>query len=95
MKLKIKYLNFLINNFICHYFQIILAFMIFIMNSKIDLNIKILRFNFLKFLNFNLIGFIVNKNKPEKILICIDGVAPIAKIIQQRKRRYLSKLSFK
>jgi 5'-3' exonuclease len=28
--------------------------------------------------------------KPEKLLICVDGVAPVAKIIQQRKRRYLS-----
>jgi 5'-3' exonuclease len=28
--------------------------------------------------------------KPNKLLICIDGVAPVAKIIQQRKRRYLS-----
>ncbi len=28
--------------------------------------------------------------KPNKMLICIDGVAPLAKIIQQRKRRYLS-----
>ena len=28
--------------------------------------------------------------KPEKMLICVDGVAPLAKIIQQRKRRYLS-----
>ena len=27
---------------------------------------------------------------PEVILICIDGVAPLAKIIQQRKRRYLT-----
>jgi 5'-3' exoribonuclease 2 len=28
--------------------------------------------------------------KPNKLLICVDGVAPIAKIIQQRKRRYLT-----
>ena len=28
--------------------------------------------------------------KPTKLLICIDGVAPFAKIIQQRKRRYLT-----
>jgi 5'-3' exonuclease len=28
--------------------------------------------------------------KPNKLLICIDGVAPFAKIIQQRKRRYLT-----
>jgi len=28
--------------------------------------------------------------KPKKLLICIDGVAPLAKIIQQRKRRYLT-----
>ena len=28
--------------------------------------------------------------KPNKLLICVDGVAPLAKIIQQRKRRYLT-----
>ena len=28
--------------------------------------------------------------KPNQLLICIDGVAPLAKIIQQRKRRYLT-----
>jgi 5'-3' exonuclease len=31
-----------------------------------------------------------NDFKPDKLLICADGVAPFAKIIQQRKRRYLS-----
>lgn len=31
-----------------------------------------------------------NTYKPEKMLICVDGVAPLAKIIQQRKRRYLT-----
>ena len=31
-----------------------------------------------------------NDLKPKKIIICIDGVAPFAKIIQQRKRRYLT-----
>jgi len=28
--------------------------------------------------------------KPKKLIICTDGVAPLAKIIQQRKRRYLT-----
>jgi 5'-3' exonuclease len=31
-----------------------------------------------------------NNFKPNKLIICIDGVAPLAKIIQQRKRRYLT-----
>jgi len=41
----------------------------------------------------NLWGKINNYNdlyKPDKLIICIDGVAPFAKIIQQRKRRYLT-----
>ena len=33
--------------------------------------------------------------KPNKLIICIDGVAPLAKIIQQRKRRYLSFYKYK
>jgi 5'-3' exonuclease len=28
--------------------------------------------------------------KPKKTMICVDGIVPIAKMIQQRKRRYLS-----
>jgi|694.fasta_scaffold00446_15 5'-3' exonuclease len=28
--------------------------------------------------------------KPKKIFICVDGIVPLAKMIQQRKRRYLS-----
>jgi 5'-3' exonuclease len=32
----------------------------------------------------------IDKFNPNKITICVDGIAPLAKIIQQRKRRYLS-----
>ena len=38
----------------------------------------------------NLWNFIQNnieKFKPNEINICVDGIAPLAKIIQQRKRR--------
>ncbi len=43
------------------------------------------------FLNlWNKINYYENTFKPSKLLICIDGVAPLAKIIQQRKRRYLT-----
>jgi 5'-3' exonuclease len=33
---------------------------------------------------------IIEKICPRETIICVDGVAPFAKIIQQRKRRYLS-----
>lgn len=36
-----------------------------------------------------------NDFKPTKLIVCADGVAPFAKIIQQRKRRYLSILKNK
>lgn len=36
------------------------------------------------------IEYYINTIKAKKIIICADGVAPLAKIIQQRKRRYLS-----
>jgi len=36
------------------------------------------------------INYYNNHYKPDKLIICIDGVAPFAKIIQQRKRRYLT-----
>lgn len=32
----------------------------------------------------------INTLKPRKTLICVDGVVPLAKMIQQRRRRYLS-----
>lgn len=32
----------------------------------------------------------IEKIKPKQTIICVDGVAPVAKMIQQRKRRYLS-----
>ena len=39
---------------------------------------------------WNKINYYNDLYKPTKLLICIDGVAPLAKIIQQRKRRYLT-----
>jgi len=32
----------------------------------------------------------INEIKINKIYVCVDGIAPVAKIIQQRKRRYLT-----
>ena len=29
---------------------------------------------------------------PKRVCICADGIAPLAKIVQQRKRRYMSSL---
>ena len=43
------------------------------------------------FLNlWNKINKYYEQFNPNKLIICIDGVAPLAKIIQQRKRRYLT-----
>lgn len=36
------------------------------------------------------INFLINYTKPKKVFIAVDGVVPMAKIIQQRKRRYKS-----
>lgn len=36
------------------------------------------------------ICYYIDTFKPKQIIICTDGVAPLAKMIQQRKRRYLS-----
>jgi len=36
------------------------------------------------------ICYYIETFKPKQIIICTDGVAPLAKMIQQRKRRYLS-----
>jgi 5'-3' exonuclease len=32
----------------------------------------------------------IKKYDPKKTLICVDGIVPLAKMIQQRKRRYLT-----
>lgn len=32
----------------------------------------------------------IEKIKPKQTVVCVDGVAPVAKMIQQRKRRYLT-----
>ena len=34
----------------------------------------------------------INVLKPKKLILCIDGIVPLAKMVQQRKRRYLSVL---
>lgn len=39
----------------------------------------------------NSINSLINSVNPEEIVLCIDGVAPISKQIQQRQRRFLSK----
>jgi 5'-3' exonuclease len=39
----------------------------------------------------NSINSLINMLNPEEIVLCIDGVAPISKQIQQRQRRFLSK----
>ena len=39
----------------------------------------------------NSINILVSTINPEEIVLCIDGVAPVSKQIQQRQRRFLSK----
>jgi len=39
---------------------------------------------------YDKIGYYKNLFNPSKIIVCVDGVAPLSKIVQQRKRRYLS-----
>jgi 5'-3' exonuclease len=39
----------------------------------------------------NSINSLINTLDPEEIVLCIDGVAPVSKQIQQRQRRFLSK----
>ncbi len=38
---------------------------------------------------------IINKFQPKKTMICFDGVAPLAKMVQQKQRRYKSHLTKK
>ena len=39
----------------------------------------------------NSINNLVNLTNPKEIVLCIDGIAPVSKQIQQRQRRFLSK----
>ena len=36
------------------------------------------------------IDFLIEITNPETVMICVDGVAPVAKMSQQRKRRFRS-----
>jgi 5'-3' exonuclease len=38
------------------------------------------------------IDYLINIVNPEEVVICIDGVAPVSKQIQQRQRRFLTKV---
>jgi 5'-3' exonuclease len=54
---------------------------------KEERNINVLESNMIKRI-LNYLDYIIELVNPKEVFISVDGVAPMAKIIQQRKRRY-------